>query len=114
VTASRLQLGDVTAQLARSAQLRAGQVAEDRDLAADGLRGGADSLNHLRLFVRAGVGAVQADEICLRGDELLERRQVPAGGPDGGDDVGAVLPQEMIELLYSLRSLAHPTSANSC
>ena len=50
-----LELGEVVAQLA-DPQLRPGQVAEDRDLAADPLRGAADRLDRLAPVCRGRRG----------------------------------------------------------
>ena len=85
-----LELGVVVAQVA-DAELRAGQVAEDRHLAAE--RGGrlADRLDRLRVFVGAGVGEVEAEDVGAGGDQLLEHAEVPRGRADRGDDLGAPL-----------------------
>ena len=35
-----------------------------------------------------GVGEVEPEDVGAGGDQLLEHRGVPAGGPDRGDDLG--------------------------
>ncbi len=82
-----LELGVVAGELA-DPQLRAGQVAEDRDLAADGLGGRADRLDRLRMFVGAGVGEVEPEDVGTGADHLLEHARRPARRADRGDDLG--------------------------
>ena len=51
----------------------------------------ADRLDRLRLFVGAGVGEVEAEDVGAGGDQLLEHAALPAGRADRGDDLGAPL-----------------------
>ena len=83
-----LELGVVVADRA-DPELRAGQVAEDRHLAAERLGGLADRLDRLRVFVGAGVGEVEAEDVGAGRDQLLEHAEVPGRRADGGDDLGA-------------------------
>ena len=82
-----LELGDVAAQRA-DPQLRPRQVAEDRHLAPDPLGGGADVGDRLRLPLGPGVGEVEAEDVGPGRDQPLQHRRLPAGRPDGGDDLG--------------------------
>ena len=94
------QLGEVVAQLA-DPQLRPGQVAEHRHLAADLLGGGADRLDRLRVALAVGVGEVEAEDVGAGLDQCLEHLRVPAGRADRGDDLGPPAPAPRSRLSIS-------------
>ena len=87
-----LELDDALAQLA-DAQLRAGQVLQDRDLAAGAAGGVADAARGLRVLVGAAVGEVQAGDVHPGLDDADEHLGIARGGPDGGDDLRPALHQ---------------------
>jgi len=85
---ARLQLGDVVAQLA-DAQLRAGQVAEHRNLPPDPLGGGADRLHRARVTVAVGVGEVETEDIGAGLDQAGQDVGVPTRRTNRRNDLRA-------------------------
>ena len=70
------------------AQLRPGQVLQDRHLAAGAARGVAHALGGLGVLLGGAVGEVQPGDVHPRLDEPGEHLGFAGGGADGGDDLG--------------------------
>ncbi len=79
------QLDDAAGEMA-DAQLRSGQVAEDADLTAGLIRGGADVVHDLGVTRYVGMREVQAEYVHPGLDHLYEGLGVPAGRSDRCDD----------------------------
>ena len=69
--------------------LRALQVLEDRDRAAEVARGGADPVEHLGVILVTPVGEVEAGHVDAGGEQPLQDFGVGRGGTEGGDYLGA-------------------------
>ena len=80
------QVGDPVAQRA-DPHLRAGQVLEHRDLAADAARGVADPLDRLRVLVARAVREVEPRDVEPGLDHPHEHVRLARGRSDGGDDL---------------------------
>ena len=74
------------------AQLRAGQVLEDRDRPADAAGGVAHALRGLGVLLGGAVREVQPRDVHARRDHPLERLGIPRGGADRGDDLRVATP----------------------
>ena len=82
------QLDDVLAQRA-DAQLRPGQVLQDRHRAARAPGGVAHAADRLGVLLERAVRVVQPRHVHPRLDHAQQRLGLARGGPDGGDDLRA-------------------------
>ena len=71
------------------ADLRALQVAHDRDRASNGARDFADQLGAIAVIVSSSVREIEAHDIDACAHHPLQHRGVARGGPERGDDLRA-------------------------
>jgi hypothetical protein len=83
------QLDGLVVREAAGADLRAGEVLQDRDGTPELVRDRAHGLHHREVLVVLAVREVEAHHVDARLREALQHLTVTRGRPDGGHDLGA-------------------------